>query len=346
MSLILKHHLILPNFKLNETIPFKNQKSNSITTLRSQQKTQKNQKLSLDKHQPTVEMQANKTDITFPVINKTSPKETTYKQNLTIRTAYTDDKTIKDYLDHLNTLRSQKNTQKQNKFKKVRTETEIVQYGDVKFKKVKESSNKKSLALVSNIRNPQSQSYIKFSQQIFALVYSLDNLKKYINNERKLFQVIKQLIGLKKSLKKIILKPNGEELVEFSEISKLCCVREIQYINGEQKIVDKFDLSLYDDLVYLTDTIENLLLSNEIHSINRISDNIQKETEQILKIQHSMNMPNEEQKLSVQTMSMQRFKIHDEIDTIEQKLGPLQLISRQVRQTSMVLSRIISSLNE
>ncbi|CAD8165939.1 unnamed protein product [Paramecium octaurelia] len=345
MSLILKHHLILPNFKLNETIPFKNQKSNSITTLRSFQKTQTTQKM-LDKPQPTVEMQANKTDITFPAISKPYPKEKTCKRNLTIRTAYTDDKTIKDYLDHLNTLRSQKNTQKQNKFKKVRTETEIVQYGDIKFKKVKENSTKKPPALASNVRNPQSQSYIKFSQQIFALVFSLDNLKKYINNERKLFQVIKQLIGLKKSLRKIILKPNGEELVEFSEISKLCCVREIQYINGEQKIVDKFDLSLYDDLVYLTETIENLLLTNEIHSINRISDNIQKETEQIVRIQHSMNMPNEEQKLSVQTMSMQRFKIHDEIDVIEQKLGPLQLISRQVRQTSTVLGRVISSLNE
>lgn len=41
MSLIFKHHLILPTFKLNETIPFKNQKSNSITTLRSNGKTSK-----------------------------------------------------------------------------------------------------------------------------------------------------------------------------------------------------------------------------------------------------------------------------------------------------------------
>ncbi|CAD8098421.1 unnamed protein product [Paramecium sonneborni] len=173
MSLILKHHLILPNFKLNETIPFKNQKSNSITTLRSVQKTQATQKKSLDKHQPTVEIQANKTDFTFPVINKTSQKEKTYKPNLTIRTAYTDDKTIKDYLDHLNTLRSQKNTQKQNKFKKVRTETEIVQYGDIKFKKVKENSIKKSVALVSNIKNPQSHTYIKFSEQIYALIFKI-----------------------------------------------------------------------------------------------------------------------------------------------------------------------------
>ncbi|CAD8099029.1 unnamed protein product [Paramecium sonneborni] len=346
MSLILKHHLILPNFKLNETIPFKNQKTNSITTLRSIQKTQTTQKMSLDKHKPTNDTQVNKTDITFPVINKTSPKEKTCKPNLTIRIAYNDDKTIKDYLDHLNTLRIQKNIQKQNKFKKVRTETEIVQYGDIKFKKVKENSTKQSVAIVSNSKNPQSQSYIKFSEQIWALVYSLENLKKYINNDRKLFQVIKQLIGLKKNLNKVILKQNGEELIEFYDIIKLSCVREIQYINGEYKIVDKFDISLYDDLVYLTNMIDNLLLSNEIHSINRINDNIQKESEQILKIQHSMNMPNEEQKLSAQTLSMQRFQIHDEIETIEQKLGPLQLISKKIRQTSKVLSRVIGSLNE
>ncbi|CAD8068513.1 unnamed protein product [Paramecium primaurelia] len=276
MSIILKHHLILPNFNLNETLPFKNYKTNSITTIRSLQKTQTTQKMSRNKPQSIIEMQANKTNFTFPVISKPSPKNKTYKQNLTIRTEQSNDKAIKDYLDHLNTLRSQKNTQKQNNFKKVRTETEIIQYGDIKFKNVKENSTKKPLTLASNVRNPQSQSYIKFSQQIFSLVYSLDNLKKYINNERKLFQVIKQLIGLKKNLRKIILKQNGEELVEFSEISKLCCIREIQYINGEQKIVDKFDLSLYDDLVYLTQTIDNLLLSNEIHQINRISDNFLK----------------------------------------------------------------------
>jgi hypothetical protein len=61
----------------------------------------------------------------FPAINNLTPKGNKLP-NLSVRTNLAEDKTIKDYLEHLNTLRSQKNTQKQNKFKKVRTETEIV----------------------------------------------------------------------------------------------------------------------------------------------------------------------------------------------------------------------------
>ncbi|CAD8070735.1 unnamed protein product [Paramecium primaurelia] len=346
MSLIYKHHLILPEFKLNETIPFQNSQSNSINTLKSSQKTQITQRTLLEKILPVQQSLIENNDFSLPPIRKSNSNERPKLPLLTVRSSASDEKTMKDYLDHLNTLRSQKNTQKQTKFKKVRTETEIVQYGDVKFKRVKENTSKKSIAVFLNIKNPQSQSYIKFSQQIYQLTHNLGKLKDYINNDRKLFQVIKQLIGLRKNLRKIMLKQNGDELIDFQDISKMCCVREIQYVFGEQKIVDKFDLSLYDDLVYLTDMIGNLLLQNEIQSINRISENIMKETEQIQKIQSQLGMGEDEQKLSVQTLPMKRFKIHDEIEQIEQKLGPMQLISKQVRQTSMVLSKVISGLND
>ncbi|CAK81545.1 unnamed protein product (macronuclear) [Paramecium tetraurelia] len=346
MSLIYKHHLILPEFKLNETIPFQNSQSNNNSTLKSSQKTLTTQRALQEKILPVQHSLIENNDFSLPPIRKANSNERPKLPLSTIRSNASDEKTIKDYLDHLNTLRSQKNTQRQTKFKKVKTETEIVQYGDLKFKRVKENTSKKSIAVFLNIKNPQSQSYIKFSQQIYELNHNLSKLKDYINNDRKLFQVIKQLIGLRKNLRKVMLKQNGDELIDFQDISKMCCVREIQYVFGEQKVVDKFDLSLYDDLAYLTDMIGNLLLQNEIQYINRISENITKETQQVQKIQSELGMGEDEQKLSVQTLPMKRFKIHDEIEQIEQKLGPMQLISKQVRQTSMVLSKVISGLND
>ncbi|CAD8092075.1 unnamed protein product [Paramecium sonneborni] len=346
MSLIYKHHLILPEFKLNETIPFQNPQSKNMTTYRSSQKNHSNQRVNQEKNAPHEESQVENADYNQPTQRKISPNDKQKLPQLIVRTAASDEKTIKNYLDHLNTLRSQKNTQKQTKFKKVRTETEIVQYGDMKFKRVKDNASKKSIGAFINIQNPQLKSYIRFSQQIYQLTENLHKLKEYINNDRKLLQVVKQLIGLKKNLRKVLLKQNGDELVDFQEITKLCCVREIQYVFGEQKVIDKFDLTLFDDLVYLTDTIGNLLLQNKIQSINRINENIIKEAEQIQKIQLHLGMADEEQKLSVQTLPMKRFNMHDEIEQFEQKLGPMQFISKQARQTSMVLSKVINGLND
>jgi len=68
------------------------------------------------------------------------------------------------------------------------------------------------------------------------------------------------MIGLKKNLKKILIKPNEDDLVEFQDISKLCCINETIYVNGEARVITKFDLTLQDDLVYLCDSIEQMLL--------------------------------------------------------------------------------------
>lgn len=54
----------------------------------------------------------------------------------------------------------------------------------------------------------------------------------------------------------------------------MCCIREIQYINGEQRIIDKFDLALMDDLTYMSEAIENLLLQNKLNAIKRMSENV------------------------------------------------------------------------
>lgn len=75
-------------------------------------------------------------------------------------------------------------------------------------------------------------------------------------------------------MKRILLKPHGDELVDFSEISKLCCIKEAAIVNGEQKIVTKFDLSLYDDLAYITEAIENMLLQTQLQAIKQMSTNV------------------------------------------------------------------------
>lgn len=52
------------------------------------------------------------------------------------------------------------------------------------------------------------------------------------------------MIGLKKNLKKILIKQNEDDLVEFQDISKLCCINETIYVNGEARVITKFDLTL------------------------------------------------------------------------------------------------------
>lgn len=49
-------------------------------------------------------------DFSLPPIRKANSNERPKLPLLTVRSTASDEKTIKDYLDHLNTLRSQKNT--------------------------------------------------------------------------------------------------------------------------------------------------------------------------------------------------------------------------------------------
>lgn len=39
-------------------------------------------------------------------------------------------------------------------------------------------------------------------------------------------------------------------------------------------MIEKFDLSLMEDLIYITDSIKQLLLQNQMKAINRMSDNV------------------------------------------------------------------------
>ena len=43
-------------------------------------------------------------------------------------------------------------------------------------------------------------------------------------------------------------------------------------------MIDKFDLTLMDDLTYMSDAIENLLLQNKLNAIKRMSDNVYRST--------------------------------------------------------------------
>lgn len=54
-----------------------------------------------------------------------------------------------------------------------------------------------------------------------------------MNNSRKLFLVIRNIVEKRKNLRKILLKNGKDELVELSDIEKHCSVKEFVNINGE-----------------------------------------------------------------------------------------------------------------
>ncbi|CAD8073108.1 unnamed protein product [Paramecium sonneborni] len=348
MSLIYKNHLVFPTFKHSETIT--THKPSSLRPIQRFQSVTPIRQGNACKIRPLniTALPGNET-----TINGESTITPRQKQLpiLTPRIQRSDEQNLHDYLDHLNSIRKQKQPTKQAVMKKIRTETEIMKLESQtliqRFKKVKEQQEqKKKYSLLQTIKNPQAQQYINFSKQIFNLIHNLHQLKEYLNNSRKMFQVVKNLIGMKKNLKKILLKQSADELIDFQDIAKMCCIREIQYINGEQRMIDKFDLTLMDDLTYMSEAIENLLLQNNLNAIKRMSDNIQIEELEISKLREQLGMREEDQKLSVSTLAMQRFKPHLELDSIEQRLGQLSQIPKQFRQTSQVLCEIVDKLNE
>ncbi|CAD8085941.1 unnamed protein product [Paramecium sonneborni] len=143
-----------------------------------------------------------------------------------------------------------------------------------RVKSIKEQTNKKKkVSLLETVHNPNASQYKRFTEQLYNLIHNLHQLKDYLNNSRKLFQVVKSLIGIKKNMYRILIKPQTEELHDFSEISRLCCVKDVLFVNGEQRVIEKFDLSLMEDLIYITDSIKQLLLQNQMKAINRMSDN-------------------------------------------------------------------------
>ncbi|CAD8167453.1 unnamed protein product [Paramecium octaurelia] len=348
MSLIYKNHLVLPTFKHSETITA--HKSSSLRPIQRFQSVSRIREGNSSKIPPL--------NITALPGNESSinaESSLTSRQKLlpmlTPRIQRSDEQNLHDYLDHLHSIRKSKQPTKQAVMKKIRTETEIMKLESQtliqRFKKVKEQQEqKKQYSILQTIKNPYAQQYINFSKQIFNLIHNLHQLKEYLNNSRKMFQVVKNLIGMKKNLKKILLKQSADDLVDFQDIAKMCCIREIQYINGEQRMIDKFDLSLLDDITYMIEAIENLLLQNKLNAIKRMSDNILIEESEISKLREQLGMREEEQKLSVSTLAMQRFKPHEELDNIEQRLGQLSQIPKQFRQTSQVLCEIVDKLNE
>ncbi|CAD8059498.1 unnamed protein product [Paramecium primaurelia] len=130
--------------------------------------------------------------------------------------------------------------------------------------------------------NPQNKKFIEFADQIRRLKDQLDSLqvylilltKKYLNNSRKLFLVVRNIVEKRKNLRKILLKNGKDELIEFSDIEKYCSVKEFININGEQKLVDKLNISLLDDIIYANEVLENLKIQNEILDIKEMADQV------------------------------------------------------------------------
>ncbi|CAD8149254.1 unnamed protein product [Paramecium pentaurelia] len=122
--------------------------------------------------------------------------------------------------------------------------------------------------------NTQNKKFAEFAEQIRKLKDQLDSLQKYLNNSRKLFLVVRNIVEKRKNLRKILLKNGKDELVELSDIEKLCSVKEFVNINGEQKLIDKLNISLLDDIIYANEVLENLKIQNEILDIKEMADQV------------------------------------------------------------------------
>ncbi|CAD8074098.1 unnamed protein product [Paramecium sonneborni] len=344
MSLILKNSAAFPVFKHQDTLAFHRKEQPSRTTKRFHTVTPIRHLISQSTRPINLTHQG---ESAF----ERSPKDK-QKITLTPRPTHKKDPSLQGYLEHLNSVRIFRSPLVGDAtIKKIKEEVELFQTESQttlqRFKSLKEQGDKrKKISLLETVRNPQAQQYKRFTEQLYNLIHNLHLLKDYLNNSRKLFQVVKNQIGIRKNLYRILINPQNEELYEFSEISRLCCIRDVQFVNGESRVIEKFDLSLLDDLIYMTDSIKQLLQQNQLKAIERMRDNIKVEQYEINKLRGQLGMREESHQLSIGSTAMKRFKPHLELDNIESRLGQLNQIPKQARWTSQLLCDIVDRLNE
>ncbi|CAD8062673.1 unnamed protein product [Paramecium primaurelia] len=344
MSLILKNSVVFPIFKHQETLTFHRKEQPTRTTKRFHTVAPVRRLVSQSTKPINLTHQGES-------IFERSPKEK-LKTSTTPRPTFKKDHSLQGYLDHLNSVRTFRSPLVGDAtIKKIKEEVELFQTESQttlqRFKSLKEQGDKrKKISLLETVRNPLAQQYKRFTEQLYNLIHNLHLLKDYLNNSRKLFQVVKNQIGIRKNLYRILINPQTEELYEFSEISRLCCIRDIQFVNGEQRVIEKFDLTLMDDLIYMTDSIKQLLQQNQLKAIERMRDNIKVEKSEINKLRGQLGMREENHQLSIGSAAMQRFKPHLELENIESRLGQLNQIPKQARWTSQLLCDIVDRLNE
>ncbi|CAD8175187.1 unnamed protein product [Paramecium pentaurelia] len=333
MSLILKNNIVFPIFKHQETLTYQNRQKSTHITQRVDTSSPINRLASPQNR--TIHLSPQREQIL-----KISPRN---KQNSFITPKpirNEENHSLQCYLNHLNSMSALKSPRKA--IPQSTDNRMILQRG----KSIKEQTNKKKkISLLETVHNPNAYQYKKFTEQLYNLIHNLHQLKDYLNNQRKLFQVVKNLIGIKKNLYRILIKPQTEELHDFSEISRLCCIKDVQFVNGEQRVIEKFDLSLMDDLIYMSESIKQLLLQNQLKAINRMSDNIRVEQTEISKLKGQLGIREQNHSLSIESLAMKKFQPHLELKCIEQKLGQLNYIPKQVRETSELLCDIVDKLN-
>ncbi|CAK75711.1 unnamed protein product (macronuclear) [Paramecium tetraurelia] len=227
------------------------------------------------------------------------------------------------------------------------TENEGIIYTDderAKLKLRREEKKPKTTNYKAGLyENTQNKKFAEFAEQIRKLKDQLDSLQKYLNNSRKLFLVVRNIVEKRKNLRKILLKNGKDELVELSDIEKLCSVKEFVNINGEQKLIDKLNISLLDDIIYANEVLENLKIQNEILDIKEMADQVQKN--QINRLNKILKINQEEDlKLSFTSIAMSRYNLHEQIETFEQRLGPLQSIKKNLKQTSQAITTFVKLL--
>ncbi|KAM3147251.1 hypothetical protein pb186bvf_000502 [Paramecium bursaria] len=339
MSLICKKHVILPDFKLAETAIYQN--------METQQSTAKQTFKTTRRLTTQTQYQSNREKLQTEENQIQSPK--VLKRQLPIlsqRIQRDGDQLFYDYLSHIKQLSTRKQSKPLiKKFIKMEQEqTQIQTQTHIRRKEAKDKTHKK--ASISEPRQtPKDQ--IDFSKQIYNLNHLLHKLKDYLNNSRKLFQVVKSLIGVRKQLRKILLNPNEEDLNDFQEIAKQCQIKETTIVDGNSFVVEKFDISLKDDIQFIIEGIENMLLQTQLQGIKQISQNIKQEENDIRQLRKEMGKFNQQsQPLSIGTIAMQRYQPHIELTSIEKRLGQLQHVHRSLRQTSEVLGQTINRLFE
>lgn len=88
-------------------------------------------------------------------------------------------------------------------------------------------------------------------------------LKDYLNNQKKLYNVIRKLIGVKKSLFKVMLNEEGESLIEpinETTVLKNCSYKESVYEGADVFQIECINFGLMKDIEYLIEKTYELNL--------------------------------------------------------------------------------------
>ncbi|CAD8091904.1 unnamed protein product [Paramecium primaurelia] len=188
------------------------------------------------------------------------------------------------------------------------------------------------------------------NESLFKLVGQLLKLKDEMNNNRKFQLQIYKLIGLKKTLQKLLFNLETQTIIEPLTVYHLkqnICIKE-HVMDGTTLLnLDTYNFNIIRDINFLIEKIDELQIQTEANGIRQLEYKI---TDEIYNLKMEQNKMKHKRVQSPKLLFQQRIMRNQllpegSMEQIEQKFGPFPLIQNKNKIIHNQIQTIINNLN-